>query len=80
MDKLYMPMLAVSNVVDYLKGKNAISIERNFKGKQKNFIGEAFWARGYFVSKVGLDEEMAREYIRYQEKNDVEREQLKFGI
>jgi putative transposase len=53
---------------------------RNFKGKQKNFAGEAFWARGYFVSTVGLNEEMVREYIRNQEKNDVDTEQLKFGI
>jgi|TARA_R110000868_G_C10501614_1_gene731224 putative transposase len=74
------PKLAVSNIVGYLKGKSAISIARNFKGKQKNFAGEAFWARGYFVSTVGLDEEMVREYIRNQEKNDVDRDQLKFGI
>ncbi len=72
--------LAVSNVVGCLKGKSAISIARNFKGKQKNFVGEAFWARGYFVSTVGLDEEMVREYIRNQEKTDVDRDQLKFGI
>jgi len=53
---------------------------RNFKRKQKNFSGETFWARGYFVSTVGLDENMVREYIRNQEKNDVDRDQLKFGI
>ena len=70
---------AVSNVVGYLKGKSAISIARHFKGKQKNF-NEAFWARGYFVSTVGLDEEMIREYIRNQEKNDVQRDQLEFGL
>jgi putative transposase len=52
----------------------------NFKGKQKNFAGEAFWAKGYFVSTVGLDEEMVSEYIRNQEKNDVDRDQLKFVI
>jgi putative transposase len=63
-----------------LKGKSAISIARNLKSKQKNFAGEAFRARGHFVSKVGLDEEMVREYIRNQEKNDVDRAQLKFGI
>jgi putative transposase len=62
------PKYSVSNVVDYLKGKSAISIARTFKGKQKNFSGEAFWARGYFVSTVGLDENMIREYIRNQEK------------
>ena len=74
------PKYSVSNVVGYLKGKSAISIARTFKGKQKNFSGEAFWARGYFVSTVGLDENMVREYIRNQEKQDVDRDQLKFGI
>ncbi len=56
------PKLAVSNVVGYLKGKSAVSIARNFKGRQKNFAGETFWVRGYVVSTVGLDEEMVREY------------------
>ena len=74
------PKLAVSNVVGFMKGKSAISIARTFKGKQRNFSGEAFWARGYFVSTVGLDENMVREYIRNQEKQDVERDQLKLGI
>ena len=74
------PKLAVSNVVGFLKGKSAISIARTFKGKQRNFNGEAFWARGYFVSTVGLDENMVREYIRNQEKQDVERDQMKLGI
>lgn len=70
------PKLAVSNVVGFMKGKSAISIARKFKGKQRNFSGESFWARGYFVSTVGLDEGMVREYIRNQEKNDVQRDQL----
>jgi len=73
------PKYSVSNVVGYLKVL-AISIARTFKGKQKNFSGEALWARGYFVSTVGLDENMVREYIRNQEKQDIDRDQLKFGI
>jgi putative transposase len=68
------PKLAVSNVVGYLKGKSAISIARNFKGKHKNFAGDGFWARGYFVSTIGHDEEMVSEYLRNQEKNDVDRD------
>jgi len=52
------PKFAVSNVVGYLKGKIAIAIARKFRGKQRNFTGESFWARGYFVSTVGLDEEV----------------------
>ncbi len=74
------PKLSVSHVVGYMKGKSAISIARNFKGKQRNFTGEAFWARGYFVSTVGLDEEMVRAYIRNQEEQDCHRDQLKFGV
>ena len=62
------PKYAVSKVVGYLKGKSAISIARKFKGRQKNFDGEHFWARGYFVSTVGLDEEIVRKYIREQKK------------
>lgn len=74
------PKYAVSNVVGYLKGKSAISIAKNFRGKQRNFNGESFWARGYFVSTVGLDEQMVIEYIRNQEKDDDHREQLKFQM
>lgn len=70
------PKYSVSHVVGYLKGKCAIEIAKNFKGKQRNFNGEHFWARGYFVSTVGLDEEVVREYIRNQEKNDSNRDQF----
>ncbi|ANG65227.1 transposase [Marinobacterium aestuarii] len=75
-----LPKYSVSNVVGYLKGKSAIAIARQFKGRQRNFNGENFSARGYFVSTVGLDEEMVREYIRNQEKADEHREQLKLGM
>ncbi len=71
------PKYAVSNVVGYIKGKSAIHIARTYRGKQKNFTGESFWARGYFVSTVGRDEEMIREYIRNQEKEDIRIDQLK---
>ncbi|WP_422132583.1 IS200/IS605 family transposase [Endozoicomonas sp. ALD040] len=74
------PKHSVSNVVGYLEGKCAIAIARHFKGKQRNFSGEHFWARGYFVSTVGLDEDVVREYIRNQEKNDETRDQLKLGF
>lgn len=74
------PKYAVSNIVGYLKGKSAIAIARRFKGKQRNFNGEHFWARGYFVSTVGLDEEMVREYIRNQESNDERRDQMSLGV
>ncbi len=56
-----------------------ISIARRFKGRQRNLTGEHFWARGYFVSTVGLDEDMVIEYIRSQEKADERQDQLRFG-
>ena len=74
------PKHAVSYVVGYIKGKSAISIARRFMGRAKNFTGENFWARGYFVSTVGLDEEMVREYIRHQEEEDEHYDQLKLGM
>ncbi len=70
------PKYAVSNVIGYLKGKSAISIARNFMGRKRNFMGENFWARGYYVSTVGLDEEAVRKYIREQEAEDARLEQL----
>ena len=51
------PKYAVSQVVGYIKGKSAIYIARNYLGKRRNFIGQHFWARGYYVSTVGIDEE-----------------------
>ena len=50
--------------------------ERFVRGRRRNFTGESFWARGYFVSTVGLDEEMVRKYIRDQEKEDQRLDQL----
>ena len=70
------PKRAVSSVVGFIKGKSAISIARNFMGRKRNFTGESFWARGYFVSTVGLEEEVVREYIRRQEREEQRLEQL----
>ena len=74
------PKYAVSNVVGYIKGKSAITIARRFGGRTRNFTGEVFWARGYFVSTVGLDEAMVRAYIRNQEAEDERYEQMKLGV
>ena len=71
---------AVSNVVGYMKGKSAIMIARKFGGRERNFTGEVFWARGYFVSTVGLDEEMVRAYIRNQEQVDEHYDQMKLRL
>ena len=70
------PKYSVSNVIGYIKGKSAIYVARNFMGKKKNFTGMKFWARGFFVSTVGRDEEMIKEYIKKQEIEDKRVEQL----
>ena len=70
------PKYAVSQVVGYIKGKSAIHIARTYLGQKKNYNGMNFWARGYFVSTVGTDEEVVRAYIRDQEKEDDRLEQL----
>lgn len=70
------PKYAVSQVVGYIKGKSAIHIARTYMGRQRNFTGENFWARGYYVSTVGLDEGLVREYIRTQEEEDQRLDQL----
>jgi putative transposase len=74
------PKYAVANVVGYIKGKSAITIARQFGGRKRNFTGEMFWARGYFVSTVGLDEDMVRAYIRHQEHEDQRHDQMKLSM
>ena len=70
------PKYAVAHVVGYIKGKSAIHIARTYRGKRQNFVGENFWARGYFVSTVGRDEGAIREYIKKQEREDERLDQL----
>ena len=71
------PKYSVAQVVGYMKGKSAIHIAREFAGRKRNFVGQHFWARGYFVSTVGRDEAVIREYIRQQEQEDRRQEQLR---
>ena len=70
------PKYAVSQVVGYIKGKSAIWLARNHGGRKRNFTGAHFWARGYFVSTVGRDEESVRKYIQNQEKEDRRLDQM----
>ena len=70
------PKYAVSQVVGYIKGKSAIHLARVYGEKKRNFVGQHFWAHGYFVSTVGRDEKVIRNYIRHQEKEDERLEQL----
>ena len=67
---------SVSQVVGYIKGKSAIHLARVYAERRRNYVGQHFWARGYFVSTVGRDEEVIREYIRNQEVEDARLEQL----
>ena len=71
------PKYAVAQVVGYIKGKSAIHIARTYTGRRRNFVGQHFWARGYFVSTVGRDEAAVREYIRNQEREEQRAEQLR---
>ena len=71
------PKYSVSQVVGYIKGKSAIHIARTYEGRRQNFTGQSFWARGYFVSTVGRDEETVKKYIKKQEEADRKDDQLK---
>ena len=71
-----LPKYAVAQVVGYIKGKSAIHIARTYQNRKRNFVGQHFLARGYYVSTVGRDEEVIREYIRNHEKEDTRVDQL----
>ena len=70
------PKYAVSHVVGYIKGKSAIHLARVYGERKRNFVGQHFWARGYFVSTVSRDETVIRAYIQQQEQEDARLEQL----
>jgi putative transposase len=71
------PKYAVSQVIGFIKGKSAIHLARVYGERKRNFVGQNFWARGYFVSTVGRDKEMIRDYIQHPEKEDKRLDQLK---
>ena len=70
------PKYSVAQIVGYIKGKSAIHIARTYMGKKQNFVGQNFWARGYFVTAVDRDEGVVREYIRNQESEDKRLDQM----
>ena len=72
------PKFAVSQVIGFIKGKSAIHLARVYGERRRNFTGQHFWARGYFVSTVGRDEAVIRDYIRRQEEEDRRLDQLNF--
>jgi len=71
------PKYAVSQVVGYMKGKSGIHLARVYGERKQNFVGQHFWARGYFVSTVGRDEQLIREYIKHQEQEDQRLDQMR---
>jgi putative transposase len=71
------PKFSVANTIGFLKGKSAIRIFRDYLQVKRNFTGRHFWARGYCVSTVGLDEQMIREYIKSQEREEKRQEQMR---
>ena len=74
------PKYAVSQVIGYIKGKSAIHLARVYGERKRNFVGQHFWARGYFISTVGRDETVIREYIRKQEQEDMRLDQLNLAL
>ena len=70
------PKYSVARVVGFMKGKSAIHMARAFMGRRKSFVGQKFWARGYFVSTVGRDEATVRKYIQRQQEEDIRLDQL----
>jgi putative transposase len=76
MMKAIPPKHPVSQVIGYMKGKGAIHLARVYGERKRNFVGQHFWARGFFVSTVGRDKAVIREYIRKQEQEDTRLDQM----
>ncbi len=65
------PKVSVSVLMGTVKGKLAIKLFKSYPGlKKKPYWGNHFWARGYFVSTIGLDEDVIRRYVKYQENEE----------
>ena len=77
---LIPPKYSVAQIIGYVKGKSSIWIAQNIERKMRNFAGHKFWARGYFVSTVGRDEDTIRTYIKNQEMADRQLDQFELKI
>ena len=73
------PRYSIAMTVGFLKGKSAIRIHRVYSGAKGSLLGRSFWARGYCVSTVGLDEVVIAQYIRDQEKRERDQERNEFN-
>lgn len=72
------PKLSISQLLGRLKGQTSMRLFNQFRYlKKKPYWGNHFWAKGYCVDTVGLDADMIRKYVRYQEKQEKQLEQLK---
>ena len=74
------PKHEVSQVIGFIKGKSALHLARVYGERKRKSVGQHFWARGYYVSTVGRDEAVVREYIRKQEQEDARLDQLKMDL
>ena len=77
------PKLSVSNLMGFVKGKSAIKLFKSYpRLRQKPYWGNHIWARGYFITTVGVDEDLVRRYVQYQEKQERAQEQqrMEFDI
>ena len=70
------PKIAVSNFMGYLKGKSSLMIFERHANLKYKYGNRNFWAKGFFVSTVGLDTKKVQEYIRDQEKDDMMQDNL----
>ena len=71
------PKYSVSHVVGFLKGKSTIRLNKEFMNRKNG--STSFWARGYFASTVGLDEQIVRQYINHQEENEKRQLEIDFN-
>ena len=73
------PKLAISDLMGRVKGQTAMKIFNQYRElRKKPYWGNHFWSKGYCVDSIGLDAEMIRKYVRYQEKREKQQEQLRF--
>jgi putative transposase len=75
------PKISVSNLMGRLKGQTSMKLFNQFRDlREKPYWGNHFWSKGYCVDTLGLDSEMIRKYIQYQEKKEKQIEQLQLGL
>jgi len=74
------PKYSISDIMGFIKGKISLNLFHRYERLGKRYWGRHLWSRGYCVSTIGLDEEQIRKYVRWQEHNDKESEQMSLGF